>query len=116
MEIWMTKIIFKLKWYYLHTNPRHVSGVFRPPVDGVYQLTFYGLVAIAGGGGVYIKRNDDLLCQGYLRPEQYDTSTCTAIAELTTDDSVRVTGSSGDPTVLRGGLQSGFTGFHIYDS
>ena len=79
-------------------------------MDGVYQLTLYGLVVGTDGGNVYIKWNDNVLCQGWLRNgESDDTSTCTAIAELTEGDSVRVTGNSGDPADLRGGLQSGFT-------
>ena len=98
------------------TTDPHFSGVFRPPVDGVYQLTFYGLVATNDGGHVYIKQNDKILCRGYLRPEQYDTATCTAIAELTESDSVRVTRDSDDPADLRGVTETGFTGFLIYDS
>ena len=84
-------------------------------MDGVYQLTFYGMVAGHNAGSVYIKRNDDVLCQGWLRPNEIvDTATCTAIAELTTGDSVRVTGNSADPSDLRGALSSGFNGFLIY--
>ena len=90
--------------------------MFRPPVDGVYQLTVYGLIADTDSGPIYIKRNDDVLCQGYLRGEQYDTATCTAIVELTIDDSVRVTGNSDNPATLHGDGFSGFTGFLIYDS
>ena len=80
------------------------------------MLTLYGLIAGTDSGNIYIKQNDDVLCQGYLRPEQYDTATCTAIAELTEGDSVHVTGSSIDPSILRGDLYSGFAGFLIYDS
>ena len=95
----------------------HFTGVFRPPVDGVYQLTFYGLVAVTNLGNTYIKRNDDVLCQAFLRGNSVlDTSTCTAVAELTTGDSVRVTGTSAYPSVLRGDSYSGFTGFLIYDN
>ena len=93
------------------------SGVFRPLVDGVYQLTFYGLVAVTDVGDVYVKRNDDVLCQAFLRGnEVHDTATCTVVAELTTGDSVRVTGNSAYPTVLRGESWSGFAGFLIYDN
>ena len=92
------------------------SGVFRPPVNGVYQLTFYGLVPGTDGGTVYIKRNDEFLCAGWLENDQVqDTSMCTAVAELTTGDSVRVTGHSADPSALRGASYSGFNGFLIYD-
>ena len=97
-------------------QPLYFPGVFRPPADGVYVLTFYGLIAGTDSGNIYIKQNDDRLCRGYLRPEQYDTATCTVIAQLTEGDSVRVTGSSDDPSILRGDLYSGFTGFLIYDS
>ena len=91
--------------------------MFRPPVDGVYLLTFYGLVQGTDGGGVWIKRNDDVLCTAWLDNDNVsDTATCTAIAELTTGDSVRVTGNSDDPSALRGDTHSGFAGFLIYDS
>ena len=90
-------------------------GVFRPPADGIYLLTFYGLVQGIDGGNVYIKRNDDVLCSGWLRSDQqYDSTSCTAIAQLTTFDSVRVTGSNGDPADLRGNSYSGFAGV-LYD-
>ena len=91
--------------------------MFRPPVDSAYLLTFYGLVQGSDGGNVWIKQNDDIICRGYLRDnQQFDTATCTAIAQLTTSDSVRVTGNSDNPSTLRGGNQSGFVGFLIYDS
>ena len=103
--------------YACYWNAFLFPGVFRPLVDGVYQLTFYGLVATGDGGSVYIKQNDDILCQGWLRNQvSVDTATCTAIAELIEGDSVRVTGNSDNPADLRGALQSGFTGFLIYDS
>ena len=83
----------------------------------MYQLTFYGLVSGTAGGNVFIKRNDDRLCQAWLSYDDIgDTATCIAIAELTTGDSVRVTGDSADPSALRGDSWSGFTGFLIYDS
>ena len=84
-------------------------------MNGVYLLTFYGLLTGTDGGAIYIKQNDDVLCQGWFREnETSDTATCTAIAELTTGDSVRVTGNSGDPSALRLNY-SGFDGFLIYD-
>ena len=93
---------------------RYFPGGFRAPVDGVYHFTFYGLVATGDGGPALIKHNDDVLCQCWLRNGPHvDTSTCTAIVELEVGDSVRVTGSSGNPAGIRGGLQSGFTGFLI---
>ena len=52
----------------------------------------------------------------FLDDDSGSTGACTAIAELTTGDSVRVTGDSANPTVLRGDRYSGFTGFLIYDS
>ena len=90
-------------------------GVFRPPLDGVYVLTVYGLLTGSDYGGIYIRQNDNILCKGYLR-EHDDTATCTAVAELIVGDSVRVTGESGNPSALRGDSWSGFTGFLIYDS
>ena len=91
--------------------------MFRPPVDGVYLLTVYGLVQGSNGGNVYIKRNDDSLCKGWLdEGNNADTSTCTAVAELTEGDSVRVTGDSADPSTLRGNSFSGFAGVLIYEN
>ena len=90
-------------------------GVFRPPVDGVYALTVYGLLAGSDPGDVDIQKNDVTLCHGHLF-EHHFTATCTAIGELTTDDSVRVTGRSSNTSALRGASVSGFTGFLIYDS
>ena len=97
----------------LQLKPIYFSGVFQPPANGVYLLTFYGLLAGTDGGDVYIKQDDNVLCQGWF--EENDTSTCTAIAELTTDDSVRVTGNSDNPSTLRN-IVSGFAGYLIYDS
>ena len=98
-------------------SPLFFQGVFRPPVDGVYVLTFYGMPSSSDGGHVSIKRNDDILCRAWLTSEgTFDTATCTVVAELTTDDSVRVTGDSSDPSALEGDSWSGFTGFLIYDS
>ena len=97
--------------------PIFFPGVFRPPVNGVYQLTFYGLVAGTDGGHVFIKSNDDILCKAWLSGnDNADTATCTAIAKLTRDDSVRVTGKNDYPSTLTGGSFSGFNGFLIYDS
>ena len=99
------------------TTDRYFPVVFRPPVDGVYQLTVYNLVATTDGGSIFIRQNDDVLCQGWLRNEaSAHTATCTAVAELIEGDSVRVTGNGDNPADLRGDLQSGFTGFLIYDS
>ena len=52
-----------------NNHPLCFSGVFRPPADGVYVLTFYGLTAGTNSGNIYIKQNDDRLCRGYLRSE-----------------------------------------------
>ena len=101
---------------YNQKQPLFLGG-FRPPVDGVYVLTVYGLVVGTNGGNVHIKRNDDILCSGFLNNnDNLSTSTCTAVAELTTEDSVRVTGDSSNLPNLRGDSWSGFTGFLIYDS
>ena len=56
----------------------------------------------------------DLFPQGYLDGTRHDTATCSAIAELTTDDSVRVTGETADPAGMRA-ADSGFLG-HIIES
>ena len=76
-------------------------GVFQPPVNGVYLLTFYGIVTRPEGGNIFIKQNDDILCKCWLNNADY-TSTCTAVEELTTGDSVRVTGDNNESSALRG--------------
>ena len=100
----------------LQLKPIYFSGVFQPPANGVYLLTFYGLLAGTDGGDVYIKQDDNVLCQGWFKEnDTRDTSMCTAIAELTTNDSVRVTGNSDNPSTLRN-IVSGFAGYLICDS
>ena len=90
------------------------TGVFEPPVDGVYVLTIYGRTSSVTNGPMYLRNNDDILCSTWIT-EDYDlftTGTCTAVVELVVGDSVRVTGSSENPAVIAGG-DSGFTGFII---
>ena len=41
-----------------NNHPLCFSGVFWPPFDGVYVLTFYGLIAGTDSGNIYIKQND----------------------------------------------------------
>ena len=82
-------------------------------MDGVYVLTVYAVTTTADGGDMYIKNNDDILCQGQITQDgKYDTGTCTAIVELTTDDSVRVTGDSSNPAIINSS-NSGFVGHYI---
>ena len=66
-------------------------------------------------GNVFITQNDNLLCLGWLQ-EALDTTTCTTVAELTTGDSLRMTGNSAEPSALRDYSLSGFAGFIAYDS
>ena len=47
-----------------------ISGVFRPPVNGVYSLTVYGIVANNDGGTIAIKKDNTVLCSAWL---QYNT-------------------------------------------
>ena len=83
-------------------------------MDGVYVLTVYARTTSTANGPMYLRNNDNILCQTWL-PEDanvHATGTCTAVAELIVGDSVRVTGSSDDPAAIHGG-QSGFAGFII---
>ena len=90
-----------------------IPVVFEPPLDGVYVLTVYAATATTNSGPMYIKNNDDILCQTNITQDgKFDTGTCTAIVELTTDDSVRVTGATSDPAVIEGN-HSGFVGHYI---
>ena len=89
----------------------HYSGVFEPPVSGLYLLTVYAVTTTVASGPIYIKNNDEVLCEGWVANADLDTATCSAIAELAVGDSVRVTGDSSDPSTIEDG-SSGFTG-HI---
>ena len=90
-----------------------IVGVFEPPLDGVYVLTVYAVTTGVNAGLVYIKNNDNILCQAHITQDNGQaTGTCTAIVELTTDDSVRVTGGSSDPATIQVG-KSGFVGHYI---
>ena len=65
---------------------------------------------------MYIKNNDVVLCQAYIpQGGEGEMGTCTAIAQLVTGDSVRVTGDSGNPAQIQGSW-SGFTGHIISDN
>ena len=90
-----------------------ISGVFEPPLNGVYLLTVYAVTIKANSGPMYIKNNDDILCRAQITEGgEFDTGTCTAIVELSLGDSVRVTGLSSDPAIIREG-QSGFVGHYV---
>ena len=90
-----------------------ISGVFQPPLNGVYVLTVYAVTTTANAGPMYIKKNDDILCRAQITEGgAQDTGTCTAIVELTIDDSVRVTGDSSDPAEIQVD-KSGFVGHYI---
>ena len=91
-----------------------IEGVFEPPLDGVYVLTVYARSTSATNGPIYLRNNDDILCETWITEDQSvkATGTCTAVAELIVGDSVRVTGDSDNPAAIHGG-QSGFAGFII---
>ena len=90
------------------------TGVFDPPVDGVYLLTAYADSASPQDGPVYIKNNDEVLCQFYIAADTFGAG-CTAIAELAVGDPVRVTGDSANPAEIQAPW-SGFAGHVISDS
>ena len=84
-----------------------IPGVFEPPLDGFYILTVYAVTTATNSGPMYIKRNDDILCQARITYYgQADTGTCTAIVEL------RVTGDSSNPATISGS-ESGFVGHYV---
>ena len=91
------------------------------PQSGLYLLSVYGNSGDFNGGAgpIFIKKNDDILCKMWITSGNSgtdcvgtDTNSCTAIAELTPEDSVRVTGSSDDPALIIAGHGAGFVG-HI---
>ena len=91
------------------------SGIFEPPLDGVYLFTIYAITGQVSNGPMYIKKDDDVLCQTYITESDFSGGACTAIAELTVGDSVRVTGDTSDPGVIRSG-DSGFAGHIIVEN
>ena len=48
----------------------YIAGVFEPLVDGTYLLTAYALSYGAENGLMYIKNNDNILCQALCIPLQ----------------------------------------------
>ena len=66
-------------------------------------------------GGMRIKKNDEILCQAEVgNAAHWHAASCTAIAELTPGDSVRVTGQSSTPVTIRAAI-SGFAGHLIQE-
>ena len=86
-------------------------------MDGVYFLTVYATTAGTNFGPMFIKNNDDILCTAHITDGAEDraTGTCSVIAELAVDDSVRVMGDSGDPAEIEADY-SGFAGHIINDN
>ena len=79
----------------------------------MYVLTVYAVTTTANGGSMFIKNNDDILCQAHITTgASWDTGTCTAIVQLAVGDSVRVTGDSSNPAAIFGTM-SGFVGHYI---
>ena len=88
------------------------TGVFNPPIDGVYLLTVYTLGPSAGNGPVFMKNNDDILCSTWVVPIGDSTGTYSVVAQLTVGNSVRVT----DNSELSTDIQASYSGFvdHIF--
>ena len=92
----------------------YFPGVFIPPVDGVYLLTTQAITEGTLGGHMFIKKNDEILCQTYVYPADAYASSCSAVAQLAAGDSVRVTGNSDQPASIDAAY-SGFAGHIISD-
>ena len=100
-----------------------MSGVFTAPQSGVYLLSVYGTSGgedIGASGPVFIKKNDDILCRMQITAGNSgtdnlgkDTNGCTAVTELTPEDSVRVTGSTDDPALIIALYGAGFVGHMV---
>ena len=89
------------------------AGVFTAPASGIYLLTTYAMTVGAFNGGMLIKKNDQTLCTAEVGDgANWHAASCTAIAELTPEDSVRVTGQSSRPVTIGAGI-SGFAGHLI---
>ena len=85
--------------------------MFTPPVTGVYLLSLYAKSFNDQDGFIYIKSNDRILCEVYIGdPDDiWESMSCTAVAELTAGDTVRVAGSSTHPARLEAPF-AGFSG------
>ena len=88
--------------------------MFNAPVSGLYLLSVYGQTVGAQQGGMFIKKDDQILCHAEIGDNDgYNNASCTAVVELTPGDSVRVTGQSNRPVAITGA--SGFTGHLIQE-
>ena len=74
----------------------------------------------ADDGPLFIKKNDDVLCKMWITPGNAaddnlgaDTNGCSAVAELSPDDSVRVTGNADDTAYINADKGAGFVGHMI---
>ena len=95
-----------------------ISGVFHASVSGLYLLSMYARTA-DDSGDLFVRKNDEVVCRTQVTGGNggsdalgHDTGTCTGIAELVPEDSVRVTGTSDDPARIAAG-KSGFIGHLI---
>ena len=93
------------------------SGGFTAPQSRVYLLSVYATSgdSLGNPGPILIKKNDEVLCTmritgGNSGSDAYgtDTNACTAITELTPEDSVRVTGSANEPAFIFAAREAGF--------
>ena len=63
-----------------------------------------------------IKKDDTVVCSAWLQySTTHSTAMCTATAQLVEGDSVRVIGSSADPSDLNAGY-SGFVGYLLFET
>ena len=76
------------------------------------------------GGNVFLKKNDEKLCSGFVtsgdRDEENipkgawgDTTSCSAAVKLVQGDKVKVTGDNRDKSRITGN-RNGFSGFLVY--
>ena len=104
------------RWCELRINlTRFTSGVFTAPASGIYLFATYALTVGGFNGAMFIKKNDQILCRAEVGDgETWHAAACTAVAELTPEDSVRVTGEGSRPvTIYR--ESSGFAGHLIQE-
>ena len=82
--------------------PVLLPGSFTAPVPGLYLLTLFARTTGPMWGPMYIMKNDGLLCYAELGDgATWNMDSCTAIAELTPEDTVRVTGHPDAPLTLQ---------------
>ena len=91
-----------------------ITGIFSPPVSGLYYLV--SVVTSAYGSGFQfriVKNGHDQLCRATTAVDSELGGTCVSVVELNISDSVYVSGVSADTWGTVRGQESSFSGYLI---